>query len=134
MTRDDVEVTLPNATIAASKIVNESGGHWEHTRVRVTVGVAYGSDVDRVREVLMQAAKSVKWIVHDPEPRIRFIEMGDSALVFRVMCWIEEPVYRGRCIDGLNTAIYKSLNAEKIPIPFPQRDVHLYHASPTTSP
>ena len=60
---------------------------------------------------------------------MRFTEMGDSALIFRVQCWIDEPVLRGRCLDGLNTAIYKSLNAEAISIPFPQRDVHLFQAN-----
>jgi len=113
LTRDDVEITLPNAIIANSKVINESGGPWEKTRVAVTVGVAYGSDVDRVRVILMEAATSVKHVMPDPEPRIRFIEMGDSALVFRVMCWIDEPVSRGRVLDGLNTAIYKA----RLPLP-----------------
>ena len=54
--------------------------------------------------------------------------MADSALVFRVMCWIDEPVLRGRCIDGLNTAVYKALNEANISIPFPQRDVHMFRA------
>jgi small-conductance mechanosensitive channel len=128
MTRDDVEITIPNATIATSKIINESGGPWEKTRVAATVGVAYGSDVDRVHDVLMDAAKSVEYVVDDPAPRVRFSEMGDSALIFRVLCWVDEPVYRGRCLDGLNTAIYKALNAADITIPFPQRDVHLFPA------
>ena len=128
MTRDDVEITIPNAAIAVSKIVNESGGPWEKTRVTCVVGVAYGSDVDQVRAVLEKAAASVEHVVDDPEPRIRFTEMADSALVFRVQCWVDEPVLRGRCLDGLNTAIYKALNAEGISIPFPQRDVHLYRA------
>jgi small-conductance mechanosensitive channel len=133
LTRDDVEITIPNAEIAASKIVNESGGPWEKTRVAATVGVAYGSDVDRVRDVLLAAAKSVEHVVDDPEPRVRFTEMGDSALVFRVLCWVDEPVFRGRCLDGLNTAIYKALNAESITIPFPQRDVHVYPTTPAAS-
>jgi len=126
LTRDDVEITIPNATIATSKIINESGGPWEKTRVAATVGVAYGSDVDRVRDILMNAAKSVEYVIDEPAPRVRFTEMGDSALVFRVLCWVDEPVYRGRCLDELNTAIYKALNAADITIPFPQRDVHLY--------
>ena len=67
----------------------------------------------------------------EPAPRIRFAEMADSALVFSVLCWIELPELRGQCVDGLNTAIYKALNAEGITIPFPQRDVHLY---PDTAP
>ncbi len=126
MTRDDVEITLPNAYIANSKVVNETGGHHEKTRVAISVGVAYGSDVDRVREVLLSAAQSVESVVQTPEPYVRFVEMGDSALIFRVQCWVEEPALRGICLDGLNTAIYKALNAESITIPFPQRDVHLY--------
>ena len=129
ITRDDVEITVPNAAIAGAKIINESGGPSKKSRVTVHVGVAYGSDVDRVREVLLRAAQSVEYVVEDPEPRIRFTEMADSALVFRVLCWIRFPEERGRCVDGLNTAIYKALNAEGIQIPFPQRDVHLYQAA-----
>jgi small-conductance mechanosensitive channel len=130
LTRDDVEITLPNAQIANSKIVNESGGPWEKLRVTATIGVAYGSDIDHVREVLLRSARSVDHVVDEPAPRIRFTEFGDSALIFRVQCWIDEPVLRGQCLDALNTAIYKNLNAAKIVIPFPQRDVHLFQAPP----
>jgi small-conductance mechanosensitive channel len=125
LTRDDIEITLPNAHIANAKVVNESGGPYEKTRIAITVGVAYGSDVDQVREVLMAAAESVEHVVSDPEPRIRFVEMGDSALIFRVQGWIDEPALRGICIDGLNTAVYKSLGRAGIEIPFPQRVVHM---------
>jgi MscS family membrane protein len=129
LTRDDVEITLPNSHIANAKVVNESGGPYEKTRIAVTVGVAYGSDVDRVREVLFEAAGSVEFVVQDPEPRVRFVEMGDSALIFRVQGWIDEPGQRGICIDGLNTAIYKALGQADIEIPFPQRVVHLTASS-----
>jgi len=130
LTRDDVEITIPNAEIAMSKIVNESGGPSEKLRITAVIGVAYGSDVDQVSEVLLRTAKSVEQVVDDPEPRVRFTEFGDSALVFRVQCWVREPAMRGLCMHELNTAIYKSLNAEQITIPFPQRDVHLIGAMP----
>jgi small-conductance mechanosensitive channel len=131
LTRDDVEITLPNAYIANAKVVNESGGPHEKTRVVVQVGVAYGSDVEEVRAVLLAAALSVDSVLDDPEPYVRFVEMGDSALLFRVQGWIDEPALRGRCIDGLNTTIYQALGRANIEIPFPQRVVHMVPPSST---
>lgn len=64
-------------------------------------------------------------MIHDPEPRVRFRSLGESALEFQLMGWIEEPVLRGRALDELNEAVYKRFAAENIRIPFPQRDVHL---------
>ena len=125
LTRDDVEVTVPNGAIANAKIVNESGGPWEKRRVQIMVVVAYGSDVEQVKEVLERSIREVSFIVADPEPRVRFHELGDSALIFRVLGWIELPEQRGRAVDGLNTAVYNNLRAANIQIPFPQRDVHL---------
>ncbi len=134
LTRDDVEITLPNAHIANAKVVNESGGPHEKIRIFVSVGVAYGSDVDQVRAVLFAAAESVEHVVNDPKPRVRFVEMGDSALIFRVQGWIDQPSVRGECIDGLNTAIYKALGREGIEIPFPQRVVHMLPTNSAPAP
>ena len=134
LTRDDVEVTLPNSYIANSKVVNESGGPYEKTRVAIVVGVAYGSDIDRVREVLHDAAGSVEFVVSDPAPRVQFIEMGDSALLFRVQGWVDQPAMRGSCIDGMNTAIYKALGQANIEIPFPQRVVTMVGAPAEPTP
>ncbi|HXV75770.1 MAG TPA: mechanosensitive ion channel family protein, partial [Candidatus Polarisedimenticolaceae bacterium] len=125
LTRDDVEITLPNAQIANAKIVNESGGPSQGFRVEIRVGVAYGSDVDQVRRVLLEAAGAVEIAAESPTPRVRFLEMGDSALIFRVLCWVDEPVSRGICIDALNTEVYKRLRQAGIEIPFPQRELHL---------
>lgn len=125
LTRDDVEITMPNAIIANAKITNESGGPWEKERVRATIGVAYGSDLNQVRELLMEAAMETEHIVKTQEPRVRLREFGDSSLVFQVMGWIDEPVERGRALDELNENIYNKLNAAGIQIPFPQRDIHI---------
>ncbi len=125
LTRDDVEITLPNAVIANAKIINESGGPWEKERVRVKVGVAYGSDVDRVREVLLEVARSHPQVCADPEPRVRFRAFGDSGLAFELLCWIDQPVLRGRVLDALNTAVYKRFTAEGIEIPYPKQDVYI---------
>lgn len=125
LTRDDIEITVPNAVIANAKIVNESGGPHEKARVRLTIGVAYGSDVDQVRAVLEQEAAACPHIAKDPAPRVRFREFGDSALTFQLLGWIDEPVLRGRALDDLNTRVYKRFLREGIEIPFPQRVVTL---------
>ena len=132
LTRDDVEVTVPNGAIANAKVVNESGGPWEKRRVIVFVSVAYGSDVQQVNELLMASARRSGLIAEDPEPRIRFTEMADSGLVFRVLGWIEKPELRGQAVHQLNHAIYDDLNAAGIEIPFPQRVVH--HVNPQSRP
>lgn len=125
LTRDDIEITVPNAAIAASKIVNESGGPSVKHRLRIAVGVAYGSDVDRVREVLQGVADAGTMICREPEPRVRFRRFGESALDFELLCWIDDPQKRGMVLDALNTGIYKALGAAGIEIPFPQRDIHI---------
>ena len=131
LTRDDIEITIPNAVIGNAKITNESGGRWEKERIRVKVGVAYGSDVDRVRQVLMEIAEGNPNIDDQPEPRVRFRRFGESGLDFELMGWIHEPVLRGRVLDALNTEVYKRFAAERIEIPFPKRDVYVHQVSPS---
>jgi small-conductance mechanosensitive channel len=125
LTRDDVEVTVPNAVIANAQIVNETGGPYDKMRVRVKVEAAYGSDVDRVREVLLGSVEGVENISPEPSPRVRFRELGSSGLVFELLAWIDEPIYRGRVLDDLNTRVYKAFNAAGIEIPYAKRDVYI---------
>lgn len=125
LTRDDVEVTIPNAVIANAKIVNESGGPWARERIRVKFSVAYGSDVDRVRELIGDVAQNHEDALNDPAPRVRFRAFGNSSLDFELLCWIDNPSLRGKVVDGLLGDIYKALNANGIEIPYPKRDVYI---------
>ncbi|RMH17468.1 MAG: mechanosensitive ion channel family protein [Acidobacteria bacterium] len=125
LTRDDIEITLPNAQIANAKIINESGGPWEKERIRIKVGVAYGSDVDRVCEVLKRIAAEHEHIVRQPEPRVRLRAFGASSLDFELLCWIDEPVLRGRLSHELNMAVYKAFAREGIEIPYAKHDVYV---------
>jgi len=125
MTRDDIEVTVPNAAIANAQIVNETGGPHEKMRVRVKVEAAYGSDVDQVRDVLMSCVEGVDHLCDIPEPRVRFREFGSSGLRFELMAWIEKPVFRGRVLDVLNVNVYKAFNAAGIEIPYSKQDVYV---------
>jgi small-conductance mechanosensitive channel len=125
MTRDDIEITLPNSLIANSKIINESGGPKEKERVRITLSVAYGSDIDQVRSTLMEIAQNNENVCKNPEPRMRFRNFGDSGITLQLLFWIEKPEDRGRITDELNTAIYKQFIKENIVIPYPQRTIHV---------
>ena len=125
LTRDDVEITVPNGIIGNGKIINEAGGPPAQHRLRTGVGVAYGSDIDQVIEVLAGVAKDHPEVLTNPEPRVRFRLFGDSSLNFELLGWITKPVDRGRVIHELNCAIYKALAENEIEIPFPQRDLHV---------
>ena len=125
MTRDDVEIIVPNKVMANALIINQSGGPHEAFRVRIAVGVAYGSDIDRVHDTLMAIATDADGVEADPAPRVRFRAFGDSSLDHDLLVWVARPSLRGQVSHRLHTAIYKRFNELKIEIPFPQRDVHL---------
>ncbi len=125
LTRDDVEITVPNGIIGNGKIINEAGGPPSQHRIRVAVGVAYGSDIDQVIEVLGNVAEEIPEILDNPKPRVRFRVFGASSLDFELLGWIAKPIDRGRVTHELNCAVYKALNNNNIEIPFPQRDLHV---------
>ncbi len=125
LTRDDVEITIPNGVIGNGKIINEAGGPSSQHRIRVAVGVAYGSDVDQVIEVLEEVAVENNDVLVTPAPRVRFRLFGESSLDFELLVWIARPIDRGRVKHELNCAVYKALNKYNIEIPFPQRVLHV---------
>ena len=125
LTRDDVEVTVPNSIMGNSQVTNQSGGPHPKFRIRVKVGVAYGTDIDEVEEILMKIAANESLIVKNPEPRVRFREFGASSLDFELLGWIENPELRGRAIHSLNSAVYKAFNAANIEIPYAKQDLYI---------
>ncbi|MCW8930806.1 MAG: mechanosensitive ion channel family protein [Gammaproteobacteria bacterium] len=125
LTRDDIEVTIPNSIMGNTKIINESGGPHKKYRIRIKVSVAYGTEVDQVRKVLMDVAMNQAGICQSPEPRVRFRELGDSGLHFELLCWIDEPVLRGRALDAMNEQVYKQFLIEGIEIPYNKQDIYI---------
>ena len=125
MTRDDIEITIPNSVIAASKIVNESGGPGETERVRINIQIAYNTDIDKARSVLIDVAKNNENVLQTPEPRVRFREFADHGLRLQLLFWIHKPEIRGRTTDSVNTEIYKKFAEHNITIPFPTMEVLL---------
>jgi len=128
LTRDDVQISIPNAIITNTKVINESAPE-PRFRVRIKVGVAYGTDVDQVEDILLNVARNNPHVSPQPEPRVRFRVFGDSSLDFELLCWAHRPHDKGKIIHELNRGIYKSFGQEGIVIPFPQRDVHVHSQS-----
>ncbi len=125
LTRDDVEISIPNSVMGNAKIINEAGGPPRRYRISTSVGVAYGSDIDQVMEILEGIATSHERVLDIPEPRVRFRLFGESSLDFDLLCWINQPIQRGLIIHELNCAIYKKFAESGIQIPFPQRDLYV---------
>jgi small-conductance mechanosensitive channel len=128
LTRDDVQISIPNAIIANTKVINESAPE-PRFRVRIKIGVAYGTDVDRLEEILISVATNNPLVASHPEPRVRFRSFGDSSLDFELLCWAQRPHDKGRLIHEINREIYKTLGRAGITIPFPQRDIHILYPS-----
>lgn len=128
LTRDDVEITIPNSVIANGRITNQSSGMSTRLRLRVPVQVAYGTDIDRLREILIEIAEKEPLVLADPEPRVRFRLLASSGLDFELMVWTTEPSLKGRTLDAINTAIYQRLAEAKIEIPYPKQDVYIHRS------
>ena len=125
LTRDDVEITIPNGVIASAKIVNESGGPYLKIRIPIAFGVAYGSDVDQVSEVVQSIAKSHPSVCEQPQPMVRMRAFGASSLDFDLLVWIEDPQYKGSISHDLFVEIYKAFGREGIEIPYAKQDLYI---------
>lgn len=123
-TRDNRMVVVPNSVIGKSLVVNHSIPSTVY-RVQTHLGVADGTDVDYARKVMVDAVRAQDWVMKEQLIEALFIEYGDSALIFRVRCWIEHYVETRRIMDKLNTCLYKALNEAGIETAFPTRT--LYH-------
>ncbi|MEM9068450.1 MAG: mechanosensitive ion channel family protein [Myxococcota bacterium] len=125
LTRDNIEITIPNAVIASSKIVNEVGGPRVQHRIWVTVDAAYGADLDRVHDVLVTAAKDIEGVLPSPAPHVRFLEFGASGLTHRLYVWVERAHEVELIKHRLNTSIYKAFTDADLEIPYSKHDVYI---------
>lgn len=123
-TYDGSEVIVPNGDLVSNQVVNWTLSD-RRRRLKLSVGVAYGTDPARVTEVLLGVLQADEEVLDDPEPRIVFTAFGDSSLDFNIYAWVGEFDVGIGTIHRLNSEIYAALNAAGITIPFPQRDLHL---------
>ncbi len=126
LTADNEMLVVPNAQLAGMSFKNFMQ---PDVRLRVTfnASVAYGSDPDKVKKILMEQLKkisSVK-ILKEPAPFVLFMEMGDFALKFNMYFWVETPKERFLVKDELNTLVYNAFRKAKVQVPFPTQTVYL---------
>jgi len=136
-TNDNIDLIIPNQTFIQNNVIN-----WtlqdEIVRFRVPFGVAYGTNIDEVERVILNALKhsNIPYVKKHPKfdvtPQVVFIEMGDSALNFELFVWVKgEDARRPRRTKGMFLKlIYNALNEAGITIPFPQQDLHIKDAVP----
>ncbi|HSB62063.1 MAG TPA: mechanosensitive ion channel domain-containing protein, partial [Vicinamibacteria bacterium] len=130
ITNDNITIIVPNADLVTQSITNWSHGD-PRVRIRLGVGVAYGSDLPRVQAALLAAAGTHPGVLPDPPPSVHLINFGDSALEMELAVWTREQVFRQRLFRGeLNLAIEARFREAGIQIPFPQRDLHLRSGGP----
>ncbi|MBT3223321.1 MAG: mechanosensitive ion channel [Proteobacteria bacterium] len=129
ITRDDIEIVIPNANMSNATILNQSGGNDLATRLSATVEAAYGSDVNKVRGVLLAIPPDLPHVVANPPPAVHFSTFGASGLVFKLRVWVDKPEYREPVLDEMNTLIYNRFAKEGIEIPYSKHDVYLHQSN-----
>lgn len=132
-TFDRADVIVPNSEIISNQVTNWMlADPWG--RVKVPVGVAYGSDVQKVKRLLEEAARAHPLVIKgDPrasDPRVLFLGFGESSLNFELRCILKEVDKRLSVLSDLNFAIEAVFRENGIQIPFPQRDLHIRSQSP----
>lgn len=125
-------IVLPNSKVAGEAVVNLTQGD-SAMRIRVNVGVAYGSDVDLVMRLLSEAMSEQPEVRSTPQPAVFFQEFADSSLNFSVMGWLDDPWDRMGIQSRVRTSIDAKFRAHGVTIPFPQRDLHIV-TSPEGAP
>ena len=123
-TRDNIIMVVPNSKFVTDIVIN-----WSHmekkTRFHIDVGVAYGSDVEKVSQVLLQCAEDINKISKTPPPFVRFSDFGNSSLDFQLYFWTTETFQVEYIKSEIRYKIDSAFRANGVHIPFPQRDVHI---------
>jgi len=121
---DNQIIILPNGKMANAKIINYAKPN-NLIKFRVNFGVEYGTKPEKVKKVVIDVLSKIEKVIEDPAPSVIFREMGDSALVFQAMAWVDDYNDAFLTKEEATSKIYLALNKAKIGIPFPQMDVHL---------
>lgn len=123
-TREGISILVPNSKLTMDYVINWTHNK-SHTRFSIKVGVAYGSDVEKVADILVDVATKNPEVATKPTPEARFIDFGDSALVFELMYWSSSMFQIEKLKSDLRFEVDKEFRRNGVVIPFPQRDLHI---------
>jgi small-conductance mechanosensitive channel len=128
---DGADIVVPNSQVLESRLVNWTL-HDPYIRTSVRVGVAYGSDVQKVRSVLLAVMSELEWVQNEPEPVVVFEDFADSALLFDVFFWVSMDSGREMRLirSDVRFLIEQKFKDAGIVVAFPQRDVHVNFTNP----
>ncbi len=125
LTNDNITIIVPNSDFITNKVTNWSYGD-PKVRIRIPFGVAYGTDLERLRTLMMEVATEIPSVLREPGADLYFVSFGDNSLNFELGVWTAEMASKPRRFrSDLNFAIERKLRENKIEIPFPQRDLHI---------
>ena len=122
--RDDADIVIPNSDLVTNQVTNWTLSE-RRMRLRIPVGVAYGSDVPLVMRILKEIAEGNLSVLSNPASSVLFLGFGESSLNFELRVWIKDFLDRFRIQSELIQAIDSRFRSEGVEIPFPQRDLHL---------
>jgi small-conductance mechanosensitive channel len=117
-------VTIPNSEFSKMKLINLVEPD-RRLKVRIPIGVAYGSDIGKVKRVLLEISKEATNVLDDPEPMVFFNEFDDFSLNLILIVWIDDVTKKLDVIDHINSRIKERFEEEHIDIPFPIRTLHM---------
>ncbi len=117
-TRDNRMVIVPNSIISKNQVINYTFPDPRY-RIQTHISIGYGSDIERVRQLIIETVSQVEGVLPDQPVDSLYIEMGDSAMIFRVRWWLESYEDTRRMFDRVNTALQGAFDANKIDMPYP---------------
>ena len=123
-TRDNRMVIVPNSTIGANQVVNYTYPDPRY-RIQTHVGVAYGTDIEMARRILVETVQKVEGVLQEQPVDALYVEMGDSAMIFRVRWWIESYEDTRRMFDRVHTVLQQALDEAGIESPFPTQTLNV---------
>ncbi len=125
LTRDDIEINIPNSILGNMKVMNASAGPTPQERIAIDVSVAYGSNVEQVIDLLRGIVAGTPHVAKDREPEVLFKKMADSALELCLLVWVEDPGAHETVKHALTLRAYNALNGANIEIPYPKTDIYV---------